>query len=162
MALTAYRPERPEVIRDTDVEKGIIAAFARHGTAANILMMLMIAAGIWAFFNLRTQFFPDFVQERITVNVSWPDAPAASVDEAIVQVLEPEVRFLENVDSVFASANANAAVFSLLFKTGKRVLGDYDRQLKSGNKAPTFHAEEYADLDLDHESWPASQRNDNH
>ena len=118
MALTAYRPERPEVIRDTDVEKGFIAAFARHGTAANILMMLMIAAGIWAFFNLRTQFFPDFVQERITVNVSWPDAPAASVDEAIVQVLEPEVRFLENVDSVFASANDNAAVFSLLFKTG--------------------------------------------
>ncbi|MGB1149818.1 MAG: efflux RND transporter permease subunit, partial [Alphaproteobacteria bacterium] len=118
MALTAYRPERPEVIRDTDVEKGFIAAFARHGTAANILMMLMIAAGVWAFFNLRTQFFPDFVQERITVNVSWPDAPAASVDEAIVQVLEPEVRFLENVDSVFASANDNAAVFSLLFKTG--------------------------------------------
>ena len=118
MALTAYRPERPEVIRDTDVEKGFIAAFARHGTAANILMMLMIAAGVWAFFNLRTQFFPDFVQERITVNVSWPDAPAASVDEAIVQVLEPEVRFLENVDSVFASANDNSAVFSLLFKTG--------------------------------------------
>ena len=28
MALTAYRPERPEVIRDTDVEKGFIAAFA--------------------------------------------------------------------------------------------------------------------------------------
>ena len=91
---------------------------ARHGTAANILMMLMIAAGIWAFFNLRTQFFPDFVQERITVNVSWPDAGGTSVDEAIVQVLEPEVRFLENVDSVFASANDNAAVFSLLFKTG--------------------------------------------
>ena len=30
MALTAYRPERPEVIRDTDVEKGLIAAFARR------------------------------------------------------------------------------------------------------------------------------------
>ena len=59
-------------------------------------------------------------------------------------------------------ALVNLMALALLFKTGKRVLGDYDRQLKSGNKAPTFHAEEYADLDLDHESWPASQRNDNH
>ncbi|MAC98481.1 sodium:alanine symporter [Pseudomonas abyssi] len=59
-------------------------------------------------------------------------------------------------------ALVNLVALTLLFKTGKRVLADYDRQLKSGNKTPTFHAEEYADLDLDHESWPASQRKDNH
>ncbi|MEO1830798.1 MAG: alanine/glycine:cation symporter family protein [Pseudomonas sp.] len=59
-------------------------------------------------------------------------------------------------------ALVNLVALTLLFKTGKRVLADYDRQLKSGNKTPTFHAEEYAVLDLDHESWPASQRKDNH
>ena len=118
MALPAYRPERPELISDTDASKGLLATFAKHGTAANILMMLMIAAGVWAFFNLRTQFFPDFVQERITVRVGWTDAPAASVDEAIVQVLEPEIRFLENVETVFASAGDSSATFSLLFKSG--------------------------------------------
>ena len=119
MALPAYRPERPELISDADASKGLLATFAKHGTAANILMMLMIAAGVWAFFNLRTQFFPDFVQERITVRVGWTDAPAASVDEAIVQVLEPEIRFLENVETVFASAGDSSATFSLLFSPAR-------------------------------------------
>ena len=53
-------------------------------------------------------------------------------------------------------ALVNLIALALLFKTGKRVLGDYDRQLKSGNKVPTFHAEEFTDLNLDAESWPVA------
>ena len=53
-------------------------------------------------------------------------------------------------------ALVNLIALALLFKTGKRVLGDYDRQLKSGNKVPTFQAEEFADLNLDAESWPVA------
>ena len=53
-------------------------------------------------------------------------------------------------------ALVNLMALALLFKTGKRVLGDYDRQLKSGNKVPTFHAEEFTDLNLDAESWPVT------
>ena len=53
-------------------------------------------------------------------------------------------------------ALVNLIALALLFKTGKRVLGDYDRQLKSGNKVPTFQAEEFADLNLDAESWPVT------
>ena len=53
-------------------------------------------------------------------------------------------------------ALVNLMALALLFKTGKRVLGDYDRQLKSGNKVPTFHAEEFTDLNLDAESWPVA------
>ncbi|MDA8604564.1 hypothetical protein N9M21_09120, partial [Alphaproteobacteria bacterium] len=69
MALPTYRPDRPDDLTGVSGDTGLFAVFAKHGTAANILMMLMIAAGIYAFFNLRTQFFPDFVQDRITVRV---------------------------------------------------------------------------------------------
>ena len=118
MALPAYRPDRPDDLTGVSGTKGLFAVFAKHGTAANILMMLMIAAGIYAFFNLRTQFFPDFVQDRITVRVNWTDAPAGSVDEGIVQLLEPELRFLDDVESVFASASDGGATISLLFNVG--------------------------------------------
>ena len=53
-------------------------------------------------------------------------------------------------------ALVNLIALTLLFKTGKRVLGDYDRQLKSGNKVPTFQAEKFTDLNLDAESWPVA------
>ena len=53
-------------------------------------------------------------------------------------------------------ALVNLIALALLFKTGKRVLGDYDRQLKSGNKVPTFQAEKFTDLNLDAESWPVA------
>lgn len=118
MAFPAYRPDRPDDLSGVSGSKGLFAVFAKHGTAANILMMLMIAAGIYAFFNLRTQFFPDFVQDRITVRVSWTDAPAGSVDDAIVQLLEPELRFLDDVESVFATSADGSATISMLFNVG--------------------------------------------
>ena len=59
-------------------------------------------------------------------------------------------------------ALVNLIALALLFKTGKRVLGDYDRQLKSGNKVPTFHAEEFTDLNLDAESWPVADNSRKH
>ena len=118
MALPVYRPDRPDDLSSVSGNRGLFAVFAKHGTAANILMLLMIAAGIYAFFNLRTQFFPDFVQDRITVRVSWTDAPAGSVDDAIVQLLEPELRFLDDVESVFATAADGSATISLLFNVG--------------------------------------------
>ena len=118
MALPAYRPDRPDDLSGLSGERGLFAVFAKHGTAANILMLLMIAAGIYAFFNLRTQFFPDFVQDRITVRVSWTDAPAGSVDDAIVQLLEPELRFLDDVETVYATAADGTAVVSMLFNVG--------------------------------------------
>ena len=43
---------------------GIISYFARHNTAANLILVLMIVLGLLAISKIRSQFFPDVVIEK--------------------------------------------------------------------------------------------------
>ena len=67
---------------------GIIGYFARHRTIANIVLVVMILAGVVAASRIRAQYFPDVVISEVTVQVTWDGAGAEDVDRAIVQVLE--------------------------------------------------------------------------
>ncbi|MEM7541845.1 MAG: efflux RND transporter permease subunit [Pseudomonadota bacterium] len=85
-------------------QTGLIALFARHPTAANLLLILMFVAGFFALTQINRQFFPDFGIDVVTVYVDWPGASAADVDANIVQAIEPEVRFLDGVKKVTAAS----------------------------------------------------------
>ncbi|MCC5972913.1 MAG: efflux RND transporter permease subunit [Rubellimicrobium sp.] len=97
---------------------GILSYFVRHKTVANLLMVLMLAAGLLALPQMRTQFFPDVVVDNITVSVSWPGAGAEDVDAAIVQVLEPALLNVEGVTSTQASSSEGRAAIRLEFDAG--------------------------------------------
>ena len=60
---------------------GILSYFTRHRTAANLLLILMLVAGLLSFPNMRAQFFPDVVVDDLTVSVNWSGAGAEDVDE---------------------------------------------------------------------------------
>ncbi len=96
----------------------LISVFARHKTAANLLMALIIVAGAFAFTKLTTQFFPDFGIDIITVSVEWPGASAEDVDSSIIQAIEPEVRFLDGVKKLVSSSFEGRAVLSIEFEPG--------------------------------------------
>ena len=97
---------------------GIIGLFARHPTAANLLMLVMIITGLFSLSRINTQFFPDFGIDVVTVNVEWPGATAEDVDKTIVQALEPEVRFLDNVKRVTSNSYENVARIYIAFEAG--------------------------------------------
>ena len=83
---------------------GIIGVFARHPTAANLLMILMVISGFFALNRMNTQFFPDFRSTLFGSWSEWPGASAEDVDTNIVQAIEPEVRFLDSVKRVRSSS----------------------------------------------------------
>lgn len=53
-------------------------------------------------------------------------------------------------------AVVNLISLAFLFKVGLRIMRDYDRQIRAGNKVPTFDPKGFADLDLDPAVWKAS------
>ena len=67
----------------------VIARFARHGTAANLLMLTLILIGLFSLTRLNRQFFPDFDVPIVRVSVAWPGASAEDVEKGILDVLEP-------------------------------------------------------------------------
>ena len=68
---------------------GLLSYFTRHRTAANLLLVVLLVAGLASFPNMRAQFFPDVIIDNVTVSVEWEGAGAEDVDAAIMQVLEP-------------------------------------------------------------------------
>ncbi|WP_439142186.1 efflux RND transporter permease subunit [Planktotalea sp.] len=95
---------------------GALSYFVRHRTLANLLLVIMLVAGLVAMPKMRAQFFPDVVLDSVSVSVAWDGAGAEDVDAAIVQVMEPALLSVEGVDSSSASSNEGRASISLEFE----------------------------------------------
>lgn len=98
--------------------RGLIAHFTRHKTLANIVLVMLICAGLAAMPRLRAQFFPDSIVEEVTVSVVWDGAGAEDVDRAIVQVLEPSLLVVEGVEATESRATEGVARITLEFEPG--------------------------------------------
>ncbi|WP_171183885.1 efflux RND transporter permease subunit [Ruegeria sp. HKCCC2117] len=83
---------------------GILSYFTRHRTVANLLLLVMLVLGAAAIPNMRAQFFPDVVLERVDVTVSWEDGGPEDMDAGIVQLLEPALLAVEGVTSTEANS----------------------------------------------------------
>ncbi|MFZ1815369.1 MAG: efflux RND transporter permease subunit [Rhizobiaceae bacterium] len=94
---------------------GLVRLFTRHPNAANLLMVLMILAGIFSIARINTQFFPTLEIKTVTVVVSWPGASAQDVESNILEIIEPEVRFIDGVDKITAYAREGSGTISLEF-----------------------------------------------
>ncbi len=94
---------------------GLISTFARHPTAANLLMVVLILLGLFAITRLNRQLFPAFDVPAIVVSVTWPGASAEDVESNILDVLEPELRFLDDLAEVRSYAREGNATIQLEF-----------------------------------------------
>ncbi|WP_103334530.1 efflux RND transporter permease subunit [Pseudotabrizicola formosa] len=97
---------------------GLISYFTRHRTLANLLLVLMIVAGLVSASRIRAQYFPDVIISQIDVSVAWSGAGAEDVDRAIVQVLEPALLTVDGVADISSRANEGSARISLEFEPG--------------------------------------------
>jgi multidrug efflux pump subunit AcrB len=97
---------------------GILSYFTRHRTAANLLLVILLAAGMTAVPRMRAQFFPDIITDNVRVSVQWDGAGAEDIDTAIVQVLEPALLAVEGVESTESTSNEGRAVVSMDFEPG--------------------------------------------
>jgi len=94
---------------------GPVAFFATHPVAANLLMILMIMFGLFGARQLNRQIMPDFELELIQVSVEWPGASPQDVEENVIEAIEPEVRFLDDVDFVQSKALEGRADVTITF-----------------------------------------------
>ena len=93
----------------------LISAFARHATAPNLFMVILILMGVFALNRLNRQFFPSFEVPAIVVSVAWPGASAEDAETNILDVLEPELRFIDNLSDVKSFAREGNATISMEF-----------------------------------------------
>ena len=97
---------------------GILSYFTRHRTAANLLLILLVVAGLFSMPRMRAQFFPDVIIDNVQVSVTWQGAGAEDVDEAIVQILEPVLLSIEGASDARSVSFEDRAYITLEFEPG--------------------------------------------
>ena len=98
------------------ITSGPIALFAKHPTAANLIMVLMIIAGVWGIIKMNSQFLPSFGIDVVAVTIEWPGANSKDIDKNIVQLVEPEVRFLDSVKRIRSTSTEGLASIIVEFE----------------------------------------------
>ncbi len=96
----------------------LIGTFARHRVACNLLMAMMILAGIWSLVHLNTQFFPTFALDFITVRVTWTGSSAEDVEESVVNPLEQALRTADGLRQMTSTASEGGAGLTLEYEEG--------------------------------------------
>jgi multidrug efflux pump subunit AcrB len=118
---------------------GLFSYFVRHPTVANLLLVILLSAGLFAIPNMRAQFFPDVIVDEVDVSVSWDGAGAEDVDAAIVQVLEPALLAVDGVLSSGATSREGRATIELEFEPGwdmARAADDVQQAVDAVNTLP--------------------------
>lgn len=100
------------------VRRHWLGYFVRHRTAANLLLMLMVVAGVWSAGQIRAQFFPDVVLESATVTVRWAGAGPEDIDRGIVALMAPVLLAVDGVESTSSTARQGTANIVLEFESG--------------------------------------------
>jgi len=128
-------------------QQDILGRFAQHKVAANLLMLIMLLAGVVSLIKLNTQFLPNFEPDYITVRVTWPGATAEDVSKSIVTPLEQELRNLDHVKEMRSTSYRSAAVIVLEYYEGSNMglaldqvkeFVDLVRNLPSDSEAPVI------------------------
>ncbi len=92
----------------------LIEWFCKNGVAANILMVCIVAAGIYSGINkIVLQEFPDYKSRTINVDVQYRGSTPTEIEEAIVLRLEETLYDLEGLDEMDARASSNSGSVSL-------------------------------------------------
>jgi len=103
-------------LRQISSAKGIIAWFASNHVAANLLMWLIIVAGVISSFSLRKQTTPEFEQNKINVSVPYLGAAPQEVEEGVVVKIEEAIQDLKGIIEV--NSNAREGVGTVTVEVG--------------------------------------------
>ncbi len=96
----------------------LIGHFAKHRVAANLLMVIMILAGVVGLKKLNVQFFPNFELDTISVSTIWSGASAEDIETGITIPLEQRLRSVDQLKEMASSSAPGASGMTLQFHKG--------------------------------------------
>ena len=91
---------------------------ARNGVAANLLMVLIIVAGVFSVTAIVQEVFPEFSLDAVQVRVEYPGGAPEEIEEAIVQRVEDRIEGIEGIDRITATAAENFGIVTAELQRG--------------------------------------------
>jgi multidrug efflux pump subunit AcrB len=88
---------------------GAIGWFARNHVAANLLMMLLVLAGLASAFTIKQQVFPEIKLEQVTIRVPYLGAAPQEVESGVIDKIEESLRQVNGIKKLTSTASEGLA-----------------------------------------------------
>ena len=92
---------------------GLIGWFSKNPVAANLLMLLIIAAGFISVSNISKEMFPVGELDQIQVIAVYPGEAPVEVEKAVILPMESAVQGLKGIKKINSTASRDLAVVNL-------------------------------------------------
>lgn len=117
----------------------MIRWFAAHPTAANLLLIVLLAMGLFTAPSLKRETFPDYRPVEVSIEVIYRGASAADVEDAVCRRLHDAVKGVDYLDELICVAQDNAASATATMEAGGdpvRFLSDIDTEVNAITDLP--------------------------
>ncbi len=91
------------------VGPGPIAWMAENHVAANLLMLTLLVGGLYTILSIKKEVFPDFELDLVSITVPYPGASPEEVERGIIRAIEENIRGLEGIKEIYATAAESRA-----------------------------------------------------
>lgn len=120
------------------MERGAIAYMAKNSIAANLLMIILIAGGIWTMYRIQKEVFPQFQLDIVDVNVVYPGAAPAEVEQGILMPIEEAVRGVQGIEEIASTAREGSGRVSIELVAGTNRMKAFQDIDQAVNRIRTF------------------------
>lgn len=117
----------------------MIRWFAGHPTAANLLLIVLLAMGLFTAPSLKRETFPDYRPVEVSIEVVYRGASAADVEDAVCRRLHDAVKGVDYLDELVCVAQDNAASATATMEAGGdpvRFVSDIDTEVNAITDLP--------------------------
>lgn len=134
-------------------DRGLLAYFSQHRVASNLVMIMVLLAGLVALKQLHTQLMPDLTIPAVQVDTSWPETSVRTVEKSLTTPLESGLRNLKGVEEAWSWSSAGSSSIYLRYKMNvnpEDALEEVNRfvanfRLPEGAEKPKAKADEFSE-----------------
>ncbi|AUC85543.1 RND transporter [Polaribacter sp. ALD11] len=101
--------------------KKIITYFIKYPVAVNVIIIAFIVFGAVGAFSMKSSFFPLVDSQLIRINLAYPGASPAEMEEGVVLKIEDNLKGIVGVERVTSVSRENSASVNIEVEKGKNI-----------------------------------------
>lgn len=132
----ATEPQTPE-----PKQTGLIAFFANNSVAANLMMMFIIVMGIYSYFSIQRQMFPNIEVNYINVSAVYRGASPQEIEQSILIKIEEAIKDITEIKKATSRAFRGNGRISLEIQKDQELTEVLDKVKARIDSIATFPAD---------------------
>ena len=121
--------------------KGMITWFSTNHVAANLLMVLIMAAGLMTALTIKQEVFPELEMDIISIRVPYLGATPSEVEEGVCIKIEEQIQGVDGIKKITSSAMEGTGLVMVELDTGEDAQEVLDEIKSEVDRIITFPVE---------------------